>query len=155
MSNLKTRVTNLCKKSQKTANEAQQLIVDLAVHAKQHGDWTQLSRLVRDVHITLDPQAMVEYVLAHTAGLKFNKETGQFEKKNKSAPVEWNIDEMREVEYWHFTKRQGFRPISLDDMKKSLLATRKRIEKKRDDGLLVEDFAEYDKVLAAMEQAIA
>lgn len=155
MANLKTRVTNLVKKSEKTAGEAQQLIVDLSVHAQQHGDWTQLSRLVREVHITLDPKAMMEYVLSHTVGLKFNDQTGQFEKKNKSAPVEWDIDGMKEIEYWHFTKRQGFRPVTVDDMKKSLLATRKRIEKKRDDGLLVEDYAEYDKVLTAMEQAIA
>jgi hypothetical protein len=129
VSSLKVRVTNAISAARNGSKAQHELLVDLLRHAEQHGDYTELARLVAGLADTgYRIKALVAWVSAHSP-INFGEDengavTASIPKKAERRRP-YLIAEAAEVPYWRFTAENAPKPI---DMVKLIMSLAKKAQ---------------------------
>ena len=126
---LKVRVTNAINAARNGSKAQHELLCDLLRHAEQHGDYTEMVRLVAGIADTgYRVKALMTWVSAHSP-INFGEDengavTASIPKKAERRRP-WMIAEAAEVPYWKFTVENAPKPV---DMVKLILALAKKAQ---------------------------
>lgn len=148
---LKVRVTNAINAARNGSKAQHELLVDLLTHAFEHGDYTEMVRLVAGIADTgYRVKALQTWVSAHSPINFGADENGQItasipKKADKRRP--WLLAEAAEVPYWKFTVEAAPKPV---DMVRLILALAKKAQ---GDAELVEHTP--DEIAAAIAELTA
>jgi len=125
MATLKTRVTNTIRTTNNASKNLHVLLVDLLEHARDHGDHTELARLLNGLRTTA---TRVESILFWVEAFSpLNRGTDQDGKlkftmpKNPEKRRQYMLDDAAAIAPWELTKEPVQKPFDLKKAHENML----------------------------------